>query len=476
MATLTGSGDTYGRVWEHNFRYYVRPSDQKVIVLQWDLDSAFGLGASDSILPTRNNIRKLFRIPQYRRLFDGHVEDIVNSSFNTAYSTTWANHLGSVSGNSFSSYNSYVRTRGNFALGTLPSNTAFAITTNGGIDFSEADSAIDLEGDGWIDVFTIEVNGIPTTVNWTDANSWMITIPIGTGANPLTLTAFNYHGEEVGSDTISVTNTSAVDLANISNTIISELHYHPAAPSQVEIDAGFNDADLFEFVELTNIGATNIDLTNAAFTDGVTFTFPPGTEFESGNQLIVVSNQAAFEFRYGEGTATIVGTYTGNFRNSGENVRLEAADTSPIADFIYGDSSPWPGDADGTGYSLVFAGNDPSAPLNWRSSTVINGNPGSSDSTRFSGGDLIAYSLVTNPTFETVGDSFVLNVRVNLTADDAMVSAMFSVDLATWTAAAATDLISRTNHGDGTATLRFLAPLPTSTTVWQFGRVNLMPR
>ena len=476
MATLTGSGDTYGRVWEHNFRYYVRPSDQKVIVLQWDLDSAFGLGASDSILPTRNNIRKLFRIPQYRRLFDGHVEDIVNTSFNTAYSTTWANHLGSVSGNSFSSYNSYVRTRGNFALGRLPSNTAFAITTNGGIDFSEADSAIDLEGDGWVDVFTIEVNGIPTPVNWTDANSWIITIPIGTGANPLTLTAFNYHGEEVGNDTITVTNTGLVDLANASNTVISELHYHPAAPNQAEVDAGFNDADFFEFVELTNIGETKIDFSNVAFTDGVAFTFPPDTELESGNQLIVVSNQAAFEFRYGEGTATIVGTYTGNFRNSGENVRLEAADTSPIADFIYGDSSPWPDDVDGTGYSLVFAGSDQTAPLNWRSSTVIDGNPGSSDSTRFSGGDLIAYSLATNPTFETVGDSFVLNVRVNLTADDAMVSAMFSVDLATWAAAAATDLISRTNHGDGTATLRFLAPLPTSTTVWQFGRVNLMPR
>ena len=53
MATLTGSGDTYGRVWEHNFRYYVRPSDQKVIVLQWDLDSAFGLGSSASILPPK---------------------------------------------------------------------------------------------------------------------------------------------------------------------------------------------------------------------------------------------------------------------------------------------------------------------------------------------------------------------------------------------------------------------------------------
>ncbi len=44
-----------------------------------------------------------------------------------------------------------------------------------------------------------------------------------------------------------------------------------------------------------------------------------------------------------------------------------------------------------------------------------------------------------------------------------MVSAMFSADFATWTAAVATDLISRTNHGDGTATLRFLSPLPLNT-------------
>lgn len=476
MAALTATGDTYGRVWEHNFRYYVRPTDQKVIVLQWDLDGAFSLGSSASVTPTSHNIRKLFSIPQYKRLFDGHLEDIVNTTFNTTYSTTWASHYGAVLSTSFSSNNSYIGARGSYALSTLPSNTTFNITTNGGNDFSEADSAADLAGDGWVDVFTIEVNGIPTTVNWTDANSWMITIPIGTGPHPIALTAFNYHGEEVGSDFITVTNTSAVDLANLANTIISELHYHPADPSQAEIDAGFDDADLFEFVELTNTGATNIDLTKTAFTDGVTFTFPPDTELEPGNQLIVVANQAAFEFRYGEGTAEIVGTYTGNFRNSGENVRLEAADTSTIADFTYGDRSPWPDDADGTGYSLVFAGNDPSGPLNWRSSTDIDGNPGTRDSTPFSGGDLIAYSLATNPTAEIVGDSFALNVRVNLSADDVMVTAMFSEDLITWTAAAATGVISRTNHGDGSATLRFLAPLLPMTIERQFGRVNLIAR
>ena len=64
-------------------------------------------------------------------------------------------------------------------------------------------------------------------------------MPITSGANALSLSAFNYHGVEVGSDSITVTNTSPVDLADASNTIISELHYHPEDPSQAEIAAGF---------------------------------------------------------------------------------------------------------------------------------------------------------------------------------------------------------------------------------------------
>ena len=111
-------------------------------------------------------------------------------------------------------------------------------------------------------------------------------------------------------------------------------------------------------------------------TEWAIVTFATGTLLAPGARLVVVSNQLAFEFRYGAGTATIAGTYTGNFRNKGENVRLEAADTSAIADFTYGDSSPWPDDADGTGYSLIFAGVDPTDPVSWRSSTAIGGNPG----------------------------------------------------------------------------------------------------
>ena len=458
-------------------------ADGKLILLQWDLDRCFQLATSTSVTPTINNqgkaltIAKVFEVPQYRRLFDGHIDDLIKTAFNSTYVTPWAAHFSTVTGDNINAQTSYITSRANFAQGTLPAASTFAITTNGGNDFSEADSSIDLEGDGWVDVFTIEVNGIPTPVEWTDSNSWKITVPIGTGANALTLTAINNHGVEVGSDSITVTNTGTIDLADVSNTVISELHYHPADPSAAEVGAGFNDPEMFEFVELTNTdGGTDIDLTNVAFTDGVTFIFPTGIVLGSGARLVVVSNQAAFEFRYGVGTATIAGTFTGNFRNSGEHVRLEAADTSPIADFTYGDSSPWPDDADGTGYSMVFAGGDPTDPLDWRSSTAIGGNPGSSDSVAFPGGDFIAYALAADPNPEIVDDTFVLNVRVNLMADDALVTAMFSADLVTWKAATGSDLISRSNHGDGTTTLSFRAPTPASTAGRQFGRVAIETR
>ena len=190
-----------------------------------------------------------------------------------------------------------------------------------------------------------------------------------------------------------------------------------------------------------------------------------------GERLVVVANPDAFEFRYGVGTATIAGAYTGNFRNSGEHVRLEAADASVIADFTYGDSSPWPDAADGAGYSLVLAGGDPTDPLAWRSSTAIGGDPGASNSTPYTGGDAIDYAIAPAGLMgEIVGDEFLLQVDINLAADGVDLTAQFSTDLDTWTNAPAGDLISRTNHGDGTATWDLpgaVAPEPKSATVRQ---------
>jgi hypothetical protein len=254
------------------------------------------------------------------------------------------------------------------------------------------------------------------------------------------------------------------------------LHYHPADPSEAEIFATYDNADLFEFVELENISTNDVDLTHVQFVDGITFAFTNTTILAPGERLVLVSNQDAFEFRYGMSVTNVAGVYTDNFRNSGEHVRLEAANASAIADFTYGEAAPWPDSADGAGYSLVFAGGDPTDALNWRSSTAIGGNPGGSDSTPFIGGDLRAYALADGPIPLVIDSRFLLEIRVNLSADDARMVAQFSTDLHNWTTVDDTALIARINHGDGTATLSFLAPLSLSTVPIQYGRIGLTPR
>ena len=474
MMSLNGTDDIYGRVWEHNFRFYSRPTDEKIMVYQWDLDRSFQLSSSASI-PPGDNVGKVFSIPEYRRIFNGHLLDLIESTFNSTYLTPWASHLTTATGNSQNSLPGYVTNRANFILSQLPDRIRLRITTNGGADFSEPDSVVDIAGDGWIDVFSIEVNGAPTPVTWTDGNSWRITVPLAVGANPLTISGYNNRGTLVGNDSITVTNTSTVDLANASNTIISELHYHPSNPSVAELDAGFTDPDAFEFVEITNIGASHIDFTGVSFSDGITFDFPTSTVLGPNAKLIVVANRAAFELRYGAALATIAGEYSGSFRNSGEHVRLEAADDSPIADFSYGDSSPWPDSADGSGYSLVFIGASPADPFNWRSSTAPGGSPGSGNSLPFSGtaDDLLSYALAAAPTAGFEGGEFVLNVSLDLLAHDVLVTTQFSLDLINWTDASGSDLKSRVNNGDNTETLNFTSPLPPGNLARQFARVRV---
>ena len=475
MMSLNGTDDIYSRIWEHNFRFYVRPTDNKIIVLQWDLDRSFQLSAGASIPPTSGSVVKLFSIPQYRRLFDGHLDDLIDTTFNSNYTTRWASHFTTATGYSQNGLVGYVNNRANYIGGQLPAQIPFRITTNGGTNFSEADSHLDIVGDGWVDVFSIVVNGAPTPVIWTDANSWKITVPIAIGPNPLTIAGLNYRGTEVGSDTITITNTSPVDLANASNTRITELHYHPLGPDAAEVAAGFTNQEAFEFVEVTNTGVSNIDLTGVRFTDGVLFNFPTTTVLGPGARIIVVSNQAAFESRYGVGSATLAGEFTGNFRNSGEHVRLEAADTSPIADFTYGDSLPWPDGADGAGYSLVLAGGDPAAPLHWRMSTALDGNPGTDDSVEFTGSaeDLIPYVLAGPPGSEVGGEGFLLTFENHLASDHALINVEFSTDLVTWTAATEQDLVAIDHQGAGRAAQKWLSPFPVASNPLQFARVRV---
>ena len=477
MMSLNGTDDVFSRIWEHNFRYYVRPTDGKIMIFQWDLDRFFQLSTTSSVTPDRNSVVKLFALPQYRRLFDGHLNDLSETTFNSTYTSSWASHFSTLTGDNLTSLPGYISSRATHALSTLPAQIPFMITSNGGNDFSEADSAVNLAGNAWIDVFSIEVNGVPHALTWTDADSWQITIPISIGPNPLTITAYNNQGLEVGSDTITITNTSSIDLASAANTIIRELHYNPAAPNAAELAENFLSGDEFEFIEILNTShSTDIDLSGASFTDGIDFVFPRGTTLPPEARLVIVSNRQAFEFRYGTGAATIAGEYAGQLNNSDEHIRFEAADASPIADFTYSDDNPWPDSADGNGYSLVFSGSDYTSPLDWRSSSIAGGDPGADNSVSFTGtpDQLLEYALEGTPFAQLVGNSFQMSFLQNLQNDDAAIIVESSPDLTTWTPLTSDALLSRENQGDGTAKLTYQSSLPPSTNPRQFLRLRVI--
>jgi hypothetical protein len=163
---------------------------------------------------------------------------------------------------------------------------------------------------------------------------------------------------------------------------ISEINYNPRAadPDAGELDV---DNDQFEFVELVNTSsdpaADPLVLTDVRFADGITFDFAGSavTELGSGEFVLVVRNQAAFESRYGTGWP-VAGVYTGGLDNGGERIWLVDAAGSTVLDFSYGDDDPWPGRADGRGASLepVDPAGDYNDQANWRSSSEFNGSPG----------------------------------------------------------------------------------------------------
>jgi hypothetical protein len=160
--------------------------------------------------------------------------------------------------------------------------------------------------------------------------------------------------------------------------LISEIHYHPADPSTAERNAGFDDADLFEFLEILNAGTSTVDLGSLRLTNAIRFDFSFGTvaTLMPGAVALVVKNRAAFVQRYGSGLP-VIGEYGGNLSNGGERLLLlDGART--VLDVTYGTDPPWPASADGAGYSLELLdwNGDINSAMNWQASIELGGTPG----------------------------------------------------------------------------------------------------
>ena len=149
---------------------------------------------------------------------------------------------------------------------------------------------------------------------------------------------------------------------------ITEIMYNAANGSEVE------------YIELTNTGATPIDLAGASFDPGFPFDALalPSYNLQSGESVIITNDIAGFEALFGTGPTIIAEWPGGKLGNGGERIVMRDPDGNVIHDFDYSDASPWPSAADGVGYSLQI--DDPDGdyddPGNWKSSAQIGGTAG----------------------------------------------------------------------------------------------------
>ena len=162
---------------------------------------------------------------------------------------------------------------------------------------------------------------------------------------------------------------------------VSELMYHPPAPTEAERALGFFNDDDFEFIELFNRSDSTVLLNGLAVSDGVLLVFRADASIPPGGAAVIVSNRAAFEARYGSAEQTgisILGEYQGQLANSGEKIVLLNPLGEILVELTYDDA--WYTETDGDGHTLVAIDLDPRVveqdAASWRASDELLGSPG----------------------------------------------------------------------------------------------------
>jgi len=180
--------------------------------------------------------------------------------------------------------------------------------------------------------------------------------------------------------TANIGSFSGCDNVFVPPLVITRIMYNPEASIEFS-----NNEDL-EFIEISNNGDQDVDLTGIYFRGtGFVYQFPANYTLEPKSSLFLASDITAFQANYG---FPPFGQFTRHLSNKDQNLVL-ADGFGNIIDIVhYYDDPPWP-DADSTGYYLKLADIDldNSIAENWMASddTLNSGNY------FYDKGDLILY-------------------------------------------------------------------------------------
>ncbi|MEM7384912.1 MAG: lamin tail domain-containing protein [Verrucomicrobiota bacterium] len=145
--------------------------------------------------------------------------------------------------------------------------------------------------------------------------------------------------------------------------VINEIHYDPADKTQA-----------IEFIELTNTGAVEVDLSGWRMTGGIDYQFADGVVIGAGDFQVIVQDETDFNRTLGsifQGGSPADGEWSsGKLTNDGDRVRLRDASNAIVDEVTYQGHFPWPSAARGGGVSmeLIHPSLDNDLAGHWRSS------------------------------------------------------------------------------------------------------------
>jgi hypothetical protein len=232
FSSLVGSGDNWGVSdgLQHNAQFYVRPSDGRMLFFPHDLDMLRGGGGGrrwghhgrralqTEALARNGELLRLIKRPQFKRLFAGHVADLVATGYSAETFGYWLDLAAArlpeqaADMQAAAAYNSarvaHVMSGARGSVLELVPCTAFAVT---GQARGPAGQLV-LRGDGWVttDAVVVWLPGGARRLSlcWTGATTWLATLaPAADGAaagddaatrGPVVAQAVDRHGAVVG--------------------------------------------------------------------------------------------------------------------------------------------------------------------------------------------------------------------------------------------------------------------------------------
>lgn len=309
MIDLGSFWDSFGNTNYKN-TYLYKPRESGWVQFVWDMDVGLGTDSRDPpnqpLFPSSVdfNLKRMYETPAFIRYYWQAMEEALGGFYSEAGVTPLLERKRAAyaaAGLSFTSpfvpsgagrsIPGFVRERAAFIQPQLNAlASVFAVTSP--INGSETvEQTVAVTGTAPVAVASIEINGLPLVLDWSEVNEWRASFTLQAGVNELVVRALDREGKELGSEVVSVTSTGAAGWP------VLVLNEWMAANQSVLVDPA--DGDFEDWLELFHPGPDSVSLDGWYLSDDPSnpyqFRIPSGFVVPPGGWLIAWADGEVFQ-------------------------------------------------------------------------------------------------------------------------------------------------------------------------------------